>query len=55
MRTRRAFHLLIFAAAVAMLVTAPSTLTAQGPSVKVGATDIGGVVTARTGPKPACG
>jgi hypothetical protein len=51
MRTRRAFHLLIFAAAVAMLVTAPSTLTAQAPSVKVGATDIGGVVTSAHGPE----
>jgi hypothetical protein len=51
MRTRRAFHLLIFAAAVAMLVTAPSTLTAQAPAVKVGATDIGGVVTSAHGPE----
>ena len=51
MRTRRAFHSLIIVAAVALLVTAPSTLTAMAPAVKVGAADIGGVVTSAHGPE----
>jgi len=51
MPIRGAFHLLIFAAAVATLVTLPSTLTAQAPTVKVGADDIGGVVASAHGPE----
>ena len=56
MRVPKGIFLLVVAALVATLVTVSvGRLTAQSPAVKVGPTEIGGVVTSAHGPEAGCG